>query len=209
MGNTAEDISSELDKFNIATSFNTDTDTCNKMLQDTSASLKIVTQNIRSIYKNLDNFIAQLARFKFDIDVLILTECWLNDDRSVPALNHYTLYYRKNCYNQNGGIVIYVKNNLSCSASEPNMPGANFLLLRINPDILIIAIYRSPSITCTDSFLRSIENITNLHKSTANIILTGDINIDIKNGNKDRHSESHLNLTAELGMLPGDLSHAN
>lgn len=84
--------------------------------------------------------------------------------------------------------------------------GANFLTIELDPNIFILAIYRSPSTRCTDSFLGSIENILRpISSKFKNVILAGDININITHDNTDRNSESYLNLLAELGMLPGHL----
>lgn len=39
--------------------------------------------------------------------------------------------------------------------------------------------------------------------SSKNVILASDMDIDIKPNNSDKHSAAYLELTAELGFLPG------
>lgn len=202
MANMDNNISTQIDNFTVASAHHCDTDACNEIMKNSKSSLKIITQNIRSVYKNLDSFQAQLARLSYEIDIIILTECWLNADKPIPTMENYVTYSSKKCLNQNDGIVIFVKRNLQCSVEEPDPAGANFLLLKIDSDTCILASYRSPSLYCIDSFLNSLENILSKLKGN-NIMLVGDINIDIKPNNSDRNSSSYLNLTAEMGLLPG------
>lgn len=183
-------ISSDVDNISVANSFSCDPETCNLILKNTAArSLKIITQNIRSIHKNIDGYQAQLARFSFEMDIIILTECWLSDNKPIPVIENYETFATKTRINQNSGIVIYVKNDLRCIAKEPNLVGANFLLLKIHPDIYILAVYRSPSVYCTDGFLNSLDMIIRSNKAK-HLIVIGDVNIDIKNNTKDRNSVS-------------------
>lgn len=41
----------------------------------TKGSFKIVSQNIRSVHKNLDDFGVFIKRTKLDFDIIFLTEC--------------------------------------------------------------------------------------------------------------------------------------
>lgn len=200
----ANHIISNVDSISVANSYYCDSETCNKMINSSMNSLKIITQNIRSIYKNFDSFQAQLATLSFEIDIIILTECWLNDRKRIPILDSYEMYCSKTRLNQNGGIVIYIKKYIKCTVEEPESTGAEFLLLKIHPDIFILAVYRSPSFYCINSFLNSLDNIIRPIK-TKNFVIAGDVNIDIKTNNSDRNSTSYLNLIAELGLLPSHL----
>lgn len=196
-------VSNELDHITVATAYSCDTDVCNTLITNHTNSLKIFSLNIRSIYKNLDSLIVLLARLSFVNDIIILTECWLNENKPVPHIDNYVTYFSRKCLNQNDGIVIYVKKSIRCTVVEPNVVGANFLLLSIDPDTYILASYRSPSIRCIDGFLSSLEDVLRPIGTNSNVILIGDINIDIKANNNDIKSAPYLNLLAELGMLPG------
>lgn len=194
--------STEVDKITIASAYNCDTLTCNTLIGNNNKSLNIFSLNIRSIYKNLDNLLVLLHSLAFENDVIILTECWLHANKNVPSIDNYNTYISKKYLNKSDGIVIYVRKSIKCSVVEPDYSGANFLLLHIEPDILILAVYRSPSIQCLDSFLDSLDNILRPMNSNKNVFLIGDINIDIKINNTDRCSSSYLNLLAEFGILP-------
>lgn len=202
MANTRDNNSVNIDNIVVSTAYHCDTDTCNSIIGNSKPSLRIAVQNIRSIYKNLDNLQAQLATLTCDIDIIILTECWLSEHKQIPGMENYKTFSTKTCLNKSDGIVIYVKTHLQCVMEEPEPVGANFIILKIHPDIVILAVYRSPSLRCTDTFLYSLENIIKPLK-TSKLVLAGDINIDIKPNNNDRNSASYLNLTAELGLLPG------
>lgn len=45
-----------------------------------------LTFNIRSIQHNFNSFLVSWKRLNIDMDVIILTECWLNDFTVVPVL---------------------------------------------------------------------------------------------------------------------------
>ena len=196
------DISQDLDDLSMAKSYKCDAETCSKLIKHVSKSLIIITQNIRSIHKNIDGFISQLTRLTFEPDVIVLTECWLSEDKPPPTLEMYSCYFTKKSLNQNDGIVIYVKHEIRCTVVEPEPVGANFLQVSIGADIVILAVYRSPSFYCIDNFLNSVDSLLRTCKRK-NIVLIGDINIDIKQNTTDRNSSPYLNLTAELGLLPG------
>lgn len=99
----------ELDNISVASAYYCDTTTCNSLLINSVNSFNIVTQNIRSIYKNFDSLLAQLTTFTIDIDVIILTECWLKDFKPIPQLYNYIAFSNTKYLNQSDGIVIYVK----------------------------------------------------------------------------------------------------
>lgn len=46
----------------------------------------ILTQNIRSVYKNIEDLELNLYRFKVDVDVVILTKCRLKTGKPIPML---------------------------------------------------------------------------------------------------------------------------
>ena len=65
----------------------------------------IVSQNIRSIYNNLDDFQITLSQLNFCVDILVLTECRLNSSKEVPRLPNYNVFATSHHINQNDGVV--------------------------------------------------------------------------------------------------------
>lgn len=92
-------------------------------------------------------------------DIIILTECWLNESFSEINIDNYKCHYSKIYINQNDGIVIYYKDNLKVEINEPLFKDGSCLVIDIDGTTRIIAIYRSPSFSNIDNFLSSLETI--------------------------------------------------
>lgn len=113
---------------------------------------------------------------------MILTECSLSRVDNPPTISTHTSYATKSLYNQNDGVVLYVKSTLKQSIEEPPFSEANCLLLKFGADTVIDEINRpyclKNSIT---TFLHPLDSLLCTLKSLQNIIMMGDINIDIDN----------------------------
>jgi hypothetical protein len=145
-----------------------------------------------------------LDRSKTDWDLIVLTECWLRHSYYIPSLDGYCFAQTENNLTQNEGIVVYFKDYMNIEISEPNIRDANCLMLKINPNIVIVLIYRPPGYKDVSLFMESLnELLTSLKYS--NIMLMGDINIDILPNSKDAYSTTYLNLLASHGLLPAHI----
>lgn len=198
-------LNDEIDNFSVSQSFQTSPEESNQFIQRPAESLNILTQNIRSINKNYNNFETLLARIPFECDVLVLTECWLSclSNAYIPTLPNYTLYKTTIHQNQNDGVVVYAKSNLSTIFEEPNFESsASGLIIKIGSDIAILCAYRSPSIINVDTFLSSLCQILARLSSFKTVIIAGDINIDIKPTSSDPRHQDYLNCLAFHGYLP-------
>ncbi|KOB73184.1 putative RNA-directed DNA polymerase, partial [Operophtera brumata] len=197
------EICDHIDDLSVAKVHECVPETCKSLIDTSEKALIILTQNIRCIYKNFDSFELLHARLGFKCDILILTECWINEDKPFPQIPNYNMAFTKNCINKNGGIVIYFKCSINCTIEEPDFQDSNCLVLRMGNNIAIIALYRSPSFTHIDNFLNSLDSVLGSVKNYPTITVLGDINIDIQPDNFDRHSPSYLELLATHGLLPG------
>lgn len=166
-----------------------------------SHSLKVLTQNIRSIGKNFDEVVILLERLKTDIDIIVLTECWLHFASALPMLDEYSCHANKVYFNQNEGVVVYAKANLAISVEEPSTKQFNCLILKNGTDCAIIAIYRSPSNKNLNIFFESLNEVLSGLATFKNLILTGDLNIDIVD-DLDRNSANYLDLLSSHGLFP-------
>lgn len=71
-------------------------------------SLRIITINIRSVNANFDAFIAYLTSLGLtNCDILVLTECWINESSIIPTIPNYLSFSTKKSINQNDGIIIW------------------------------------------------------------------------------------------------------
>lgn len=91
----------------------------------------VLTVNIRSINCNFDLLIAFLSKFNTLIDIIVLTECWTNNNFNPPAMNNYNMFQTKVSLNQNDGVVTYVRDNLEVVTSEPQCSEGNCIVIEI------------------------------------------------------------------------------
>lgn len=165
---------------------------------------KLLCQNICSILGNFDKLLVLLSRIKLDFDFLILTECRLSAiQQNLPALDGYNVHCSTDNFNQNDGVVVYINNALSCTVLEPIFPETNCLVIKISTHTVIVAIYRPYCFKLNvPLFLASLNTVIQSLSSFPNIILVGDINIDISPDSYEKYSEDYLNLLSIHGMLP-------
>lgn len=195
-----EDLGNELDDYNVSSSFQCDVDVAHMFVLNSRKKLNVLCQNIRSIDLNRPQMEIMLARLKIDVDIIILTECWLKKIDIIPKLNSFSEHGSKFNLSQNEGVVVYIRNDITAVVAEPTKFESNCLTITIGNHTAIIAIYRPPSYRSLDHFFAGIDNVMNSLKSFPNIILTGDININIAIPSKS-DSEEYLNLMAHHGLL--------
>lgn len=175
---------------------------CKKFVRLHCGALTLLCQNIRSINKNFDSLTTILHRSRTSWDFIILTECWLNNSPLLPLLHDYNSVATSQHGTQNEGVVIYYRSYLRVSVSEPLIQDANCLVLTLNTDTVVLAIYRSPAVRNVSLFLESLNDLLKSLSSYKNIILTGDFNIDISDNGTDLRSTEYLSMLAYHGMLP-------
>ncbi|KAL0851642.1 hypothetical protein ABMA28_007414 [Loxostege sticticalis] len=105
-------------------------------------NFKILTFNIRSMNHNFDDFLITLGRLNIKFDILILTECWLDDNSNIDTLDGYNSYRTQKFINQAGGVVAFVKSELNPIVCEPDLDDANCLRIDIPNHLSILGIYR-------------------------------------------------------------------
>lgn len=175
----------------------------NNINQKSNIYLKVISQNIRSINRNFDDFNVFLTRSNLVYDMIILSECWLLGSANIPPFDHYNTFCTSRHINQNSGVVVYVRNNVpNVTAYEPFIDDADCLVVNIGNIHCFVCIYRSPSFTSTTNFLNSLDKLLLSLKHIHNIYIMGDLNIDIGNNNTDCKSDEYLDLLATHGLLP-------
>ena len=86
----------------------------NKFAKTNNSKLSVISFNIRSFYKNSDEFIGFLSNLKFKFHIIILTETWLSDKNiELCNISGYTGIHcvRKN--KQGGGVSLFIHNSLT------------------------------------------------------------------------------------------------
>ncbi|KAL0841765.1 hypothetical protein ABMA28_014029 [Loxostege sticticalis] len=167
----------------------------------------IMSQNIVSIYKNFHDFILTLSTLSFETDMITFTECRLNQNKPLPQLNNYEVYYTTRQLNQNDGVVAYKKKTLKHKVKEVTLQQASCLQVDVLNNT-VLCIYRSPSYPNAENFVNSLDSHLEPLPSHSSIIIAGDININIRPQTTERPQEyknrmNYLDMLANYGILPG------
>lgn len=198
----------ELDNLSNITAEQCSIESFNKNRPLINPLLSVVTQNIRSVHKtsNIDDLDINIATFNTTIDVIVLTECRINHDKPLPHRSNYITYNSTIQVNQNDGVVVFVKESLKHSAKEILLQGASCLEITFtnySEEQKIICIYRPPGQKNPQKFIDSLDQYLQSLQPKTNVILTGDININIIDGNNDKYSDTYLDMLASHRLLPG------
>ncbi|KOB69809.1 putative tick transposon, partial [Operophtera brumata] len=195
-----------LDSISVAKTITCDIEDIGKYLTKTKVyNLNLISQNIRSINCNMNSFTSLIVRSKTDRNVIVLTECWLPSAKYIPDLKGYNSISTTVHKTQNEGVVIYYNNNLNITYEEPQISDANCLLLKLNSETCVIGIYRPPAKNDTTSFIHSIDSLLATLSNFKNIVLCGDINIDITADTEDKRCHDYLNVLSSHSLLPAHL----
>lgn len=196
-----KEIGLELDSLSVAQVITCDIEEVKQHTSPTRRSLNIITQNICSINCNMPNFTTLLQRSNIAWDIMVLSESWLHLGRPIPVIDNYEHASTTRHRTQNEGVVIYYNKHLNVTIEEPLVEDANCLILKLNQETCIIAIYRPPRYDVSN-FMSSIDTVLSKLSHFKNIVLCGDINIDIRPECNDKRSQDYLNLLASHYMLP-------
>lgn len=71
--------------------------------------LKIMQVNIRSVRENFDELKLLLEQLEIPLDIKILTEIWKIGDNTLYTIKGYDNVYNHGEFNQNDGVLVYVK----------------------------------------------------------------------------------------------------
>ena len=166
------------------------------------SSMSVLCFNIRSFYKNIDEFLAILSLNESNIDIIVLTETWLNNDnKQLGCIPGYVSYH---CYRDSkigGGVSIFVKESFISEPLDLNINnnsieciGIKFKSKTNNDWANIIGVYRPPS-GPIDEFNSKLEEIISpTYINSSNCIIAGDFNICLMNEETRRGSTELISL---------------
>lgn len=164
--------------------------------------LKVMQMNIRSINKNLDNFLVLLESLNQNFDIIILTESWNIANTSQYNINGYSTFYSRGEYNQNDGVVVFVKDEVDCTFDTIKYSDNTFCILNFEKNDIsfcVICVYRLPS-TDASQFVNDFQNLIKLTDKNKVCLFAGDMNIDVLDLN-DNCTNHYLNVMAQNGFL--------
>ena len=172
-------------------------------------SLSVVNFNIRSYFKNFEEFQIVLDTTKFKHDIIILTETWARSNTSqlctIPGYNAYHCYRPSR---NGGGVSIFIKENLISEPMNLNISTNIIECLGVkvkgidNNWVKILGVYRPQSGLITD-FNEKLESILNEFSFCNNSsILAGDFNICILNEMSNNYSDDLFNMLQSKYFRP-------
>lgn len=165
-------------------------------------NFEIIHNNIRSINKNIDEFRILLCNISVSFDCMVLTETWKLVDPSIYGIPGYNMIYNQGDYNQNYGVLMYIKQEYDFEYEIVEMDEIKILrtIKFKNKNFVINAIYRFPA-SNIPSFNKNLQNFLEKNYNDSNdfCILVGDLNIDILEVNE--HAIEYLNVLNEFGYV--------
>ena len=160
-----------------------------------------IQQNIRSMRKNFSNFLAHIESLKKLPVVIVLTEIWVfENEMCLYNIPGYALFSCCNESYSSGGVAIYIDESLAYQCSKIEICSADVVKLSFcyqNENYTMLCIYRLHAFS-KSVYMDEISQILSKFNN-CNLILIGDINIDILN-TSDKDVENYLFLMASNGL---------
>ena len=134
-----------------------------------------------------------MANTKIAWDVIVLTEIGIkNHERGMYRLNGYNcIFATREETSRGGGVCAFVKNSLDSTLSAFKCDVNDGVRVEIHVDainLVILGVYRQPC-SNKNKFINELKKLLRSKENdVANLVLMGDINIDIMINNKIREN---------------------
>lgn len=173
----------------------------NEINKDTlSYPRSLIYMNIRSLRLNFTLFIATINNILNHIKVIILVETNITDNENkfynIKGFN--SIFFNRE--GRGGGIALYITEHIHFNQIHLNTNSLEIIQIDIeinNKTTSLLSIYRPPRENIP-SFITELEKIINTIKKKQEIILVGDINIDISRENYT--TTTYLNMLMSNGL---------
>ena len=170
-------------------------------------------QSLNSKYDLLASTVCSLQEKDISLSVITLQETWTDFVDYDLSLKGFDAYSMSRSSSTKGGLVTYVKKEISAKIVEyPNYDTSLFETLAVEiswqynkEKAVILNIYRPPRNTNSNliSFMQNFERVlAYFDENYANVIVTGDSNIDLLRVNECQLYDDYLNLFIHRGYSP-------
>ena len=194
-----------------------DESTLKSVIKLKQSDFKIISLNCQSLYAKIDNlkiFLRNLDNQHVSIDAICLQESWLSDhsDLSLLELDGYQLIsVAKHC-SAHSGLVIYLNNKYQYKVlnihEQSNLWDGQFVKISgilHNKSITVGNIYRPPN-DIKENYKTFYEELTQtlatLNKSRLEVIIAGDINIDLLKINTNLYANDFFHTLVAQSFIP-------
>lgn len=186
MNNTQKQIKNNFNQININT---------------LSHPISLIYMNIRSLRLHFASFLISINKIIDKIKLIILVETNITDSENMfyTVRGFNAIFYNRE--NRGGGIAIYIAEQINYNEISLHTNSTEMLQIDINAQhnkiISLLSIYRPPHLNIS-SFINELDVIVNKIKSKQDVILVGDINIDILRENTTT-TTNYLNMLMSNG----------
>ena len=177
-------------------------------------NFSVINFNVRSLSKNIDNFLIFLNSVAHKFDIIILTETWTTEFNfntfNIPGYKDYH-YVRKD--RNGGGVAIYCNDSYSSNEIKFNIVNSTdleYIFVNVNvklnnqtKSLIIGGMYRPPPFLNFNNEFKIIDELLNSKTlKSANLILAGDYNVNLLNFDQDTKSEMFMELLFSHNLIP-------
>lgn len=166
--------------------------------------IHILHLNIRSLRKHFNEFTVLLDQNRNAIDIIILTEINIKSEEiSFYAIKGYDICDNTRKTQRGGGVIIYYKKHLQMdleSLKTTACEGVKGKLIYNKRVLHIIALYRPPQMNKI-LFLDQLRIILQEVPSSEDLIVIGDVNIDLFRPKNRSYVSSYKNTLCEQGLF--------
>ena len=134
-------------------------------------SFNVVHLNIRSVQKNLDEFLLNLEDIKMYFSVIVLTETWMNDISDWIDVSNFNAFHSVRVGRRGGGVTVLVRSNLS-SVVIPELTCNNDCYESVGVSVVsrgrtieVMGVYRPPCSSLSDFNARYFDVIGDVGRS--------------------------------------------
>ena len=162
--------------------------------------------NIRSIPKNIDEFLSYLHNLKFEFSIIGLSETWLHEfNQDLYFIEGYNHIHKVRSGRMGGGVSLFIMKSLPFTIRQDL---SNFndviesIFIEVSHNIIIGLIYRPPN-TDVRSFNESLSETLNLIRAENKILyLIGDFNINLLNSENHSLTSEFLDILYANSLFP-------
>lgn len=149
--------------------------------KNNTKNLNFIHLNIRSVRRNFDSLLLELAQFKYQLHFIVLSEVWIGSDEiQFYNIEGYKKFYHCNDNYRSGGVICFVSNEVQVNQISNNaFTTADTLLLTIEYNKIyfnLFCLYRLQEFS-TKNFIDELEVF--LSQISNNTIYVGDANLNL------------------------------
>lgn len=159
--------------------------------------------NIRSLKKNFNEFQVGINRIADDLDLIMFVETNISDyENNLFQINGFHAEFKNRPNKRGGGIAVFINQKVAYSIKSMDFESFEIMALTITKhsiETTMLIIYRPPRLTNCTAFLKELNKLINTFRNTANLMVVGDINIDLFKRNAE--SSKYLDVISTNGLM--------